>query len=147
MTISEERLVELIEGFCAAVLSLSGMVCRAFSVQDLLAGVKSKRIPRAAKLENGIEFQFHGRGCRIWDSRTWVDFDFLPDGKLDGFDAWRLYWFIEENQLEDPVPTLEEIKTGLEHLQTIGAIVEVGASGMFRIRDRGNSRPGDISMT
>ena len=41
---------------------------------------------------------------------------FLPDGKLDGFDAWRLYWFIEENQLEDPVPTLEEIKTGLEHL-------------------------------
>ena len=46
-----------------------------------------------------------------------------------------------ENQLEDPVPTLE-IKTGLEHLQTIGAIEEVGASGMFRIeieetRDQG----------
>ena len=53
----------------------------------------------------------------------------------------------EENRLEDPVPTLEEIKTGLEHLQTIGAIEEVGASGMFRIRDRGNSRPVDISMT
>ena len=57
MTISEERLVELIEGFCAAVLSLSGMVCRAFSVQDLLAGVKSKRIPRAAR-RMGLSFSF-----------------------------------------------------------------------------------------
>lgn len=40
-----------------------------------------------------IKYCFHGIGCRVDLPSGTVDWDFGHDGRLDGFDAWRLWLF------------------------------------------------------
>lgn len=38
-----------------------------------------------------MSYQLHGNGCMIEYPDYCVDFDFGPNGRTDGFDAWRLH--------------------------------------------------------
>jgi hypothetical protein len=40
-----------------------------------------------------IAYRFHGIGCCVTFGKVTVDFDFGPEGRFDGFDAWRLSLF------------------------------------------------------
>ncbi|NNC16733.1 hypothetical protein HJC22_13505 [Corallococcus exiguus] len=93
----EEWIVALIEQYLASARSFAERLCRAFGQEDLLSGRRSKVIPRKGVVSGGLEFDFHGIGCRFSEGTSRVDVDFTPEGKVSGFDAWRLHEFSAEN--------------------------------------------------
>ena len=54
-------------------------------------------IPQRGTLDTDrdITYSFHGAGCRLEFGDHMVDFDFGPDQRFDGFDAWRLHLLAE----------------------------------------------------
>ena len=52
------------------------------------------QLPQTGKLSDEIEYQFHGIGCLLIFSDYEVDFDFGPEGRIDGFDLWRLNGYL-----------------------------------------------------
>lgn len=52
--------------------------------------------------EQTIKYNFHGRGlCVTFPSRD-IDWDFGYDGRLDGFDFWRLWVFARDSSNQFP---------------------------------------------
>jgi hypothetical protein len=58
-------------------------------------------IPHAGTLPSGRTFSFHGFGCYFQCGQVVVDVDFGPDGRIDGFDAWRLSLFAKSLNVAD----------------------------------------------
>lgn len=56
---------------------------------------------------------FHGIGCRVrLDRTTYIDWDFGHEGRVDGFDLWRLRQFLEDRprlQASVPLNTLDAL--------------------------------------
>ncbi|AKV02707.1 hypothetical protein AKJ09_09370 [Labilithrix luteola] len=77
---------------------------------------------RTGELPNGARYEFHGVGCRYSSSTFVVDFDFGPDGRTDGFDAWRLALFAETQGAEFS-QSLAEIDSDLHQLMKEGAVI------------------------
>ena len=50
-------------------------------------------IPQHGELEGGVRYFKHGYGCAVSLPTGTVDFDFGAQGKINGFDAWRLAGF------------------------------------------------------
>jgi hypothetical protein len=71
-----------------------------FGQQNLLRGVAAKAIPREGCLDKDkkVKFAFHGVGCCIETDEFVLDFDFGPNDRTDGFDAWRLYHFAQSRR-------------------------------------------------
>lgn len=69
-----------------------------YSTKELLKGWKSKRIPKSGKLPSGIEFDFHGVGCFLEIEGVETNFDFGPEDRYDGFDLWRLTYFMKSRK-------------------------------------------------
>src|SRR5437870_4146303 len=65
-----------------------------YATADLLPAWHQGTIPEEGQVlgEDGVtyQFRFHGGGCRCKVDGVDVDFDFGPQGRHDGFDAWRL---------------------------------------------------------
>ncbi|MFV2101946.1 DUF6896 domain-containing protein [Micromonospora sp. LOL_024] len=63
-------------------------------LSDLLTAVRSTRVlPREGRSTTGIDYSFHGAGCRMTDEqRIKVDVD-LVDG-IEAFDDWRVHAFL-----------------------------------------------------
>lgn len=95
---------------------------RHYPYQNLLQGRRTGSIPQQGDLPEGIRFEFHGIGCLFQTASKKLDLDFGPDGRCDGFDAWRLHLFANENDLDVGKPTLAEIEEGLAQLERIGEI-------------------------
>ena len=83
-----------------------------------------RKIPRRGTLPSGREYSFHGIGCRFEKDGIVADMDFGPDGRIGGFDAWRLHIFAESRG--DKIITLEEIQSSLDALQIAGEITKCG---------------------
>lgn len=80
-------------------------------------------IPRRGTLPSGREYSFHGIGCRFVKDGVTTDMDFGPDGRIDGFDAWRLHLFARSCYANKT--SLNSIQTGLDKLLTSGAITKL----------------------
>ena len=130
-----EWIVGLVSQYLNSARSLSQRLGEAFSQEDLLSGRRNKRIPRTGVAANGLEFSFHGIGCWISDGTFSVDFDFLPDGQIGGFDAWRLHVFSEDNPSAVGSRPQHEVQTALNRLLDRGLIQTVeGSSSLYRLR-------------
>jgi hypothetical protein len=130
---NEEWIMRLISQYLESVRILSRRLCQAFNLDDLLSGRRSRQIPRTGVVANGLEFSFHGIGCRIEDGTLSVDFDFMPGGKSGGFDAWRLHLFSEENPSIVGVWSEKEVRAALERLEAQGLIQRVERSSLYRL--------------
>lgn len=86
------------------------------------------RIPRSGTLPSGRTYFFHGIGCRFRKEGQTTDMDFGPEGRIDGFDAWRLNSFAQSNGLSDC--SIERIQTALDGLLKAGAIVKSDRSDL-----------------
>jgi hypothetical protein len=75
---------------------------------------------------NGLEVYAHGYGLEIAFPDVTIDFDWGDEGEPDGFDAWRLWNFVRENQPDVPCES---------HLQMI-AWLEEAHEGRKLTRDR-----------
>jgi hypothetical protein len=130
----EEWIVKLISNYVESARLLSRRLGEAFHQTDLLEGHRSKMIPRSGTSANGLEFRFHGIGCWISDGNISVDFDFLPDGQVGGFDAWRLHVFANENPSVVGVRSQQEVQSALDLLLKLGLIQTVESSSLYRLR-------------
>ncbi|RKH45241.1 DUF6896 domain-containing protein [Corallococcus sicarius] len=131
-----EWVVDLIEQYLGCVRAFSERLCRAMGQEDLLSGRRSKEIPRVGTTSDGLEFAFHGIGCRFSDGESSVDFDFTPDGKMSGFDAWRLHEFSRDNASSGGERSPEEVKEALKRLLNRGLIEPLPGSSLYRFRTR-----------
>ncbi|WP_190810514.1 hypothetical protein [Flagellimonas sp. S3867] len=52
----------------------------------------------------------HGYGLTFSNDEFWIDFDFGENGKIKGFDAKRLWVFIEKNNVETDFLSSDEIE-------------------------------------
>ena len=74
-------------------------------------------IERSGKLDS-YSYAFHGIGCRFKFEGFTVDYDYAENGRIDGFDLWRLSRFgeqfdefrvyIESGQIDLDFKTAEE---------------------------------------
>lgn len=125
---------ELITEYLDAVHSLTQRLATTYGQTDLLEGRRNKAIPRVSETSSGLDFSFHGIGCWISDGRRSVDLDFLPSGQTDGFDAWRLHVFTEENPSFVGVRSQSSIEHALEQRMQAGLIQPVEGSRLYRRR-------------
>jgi hypothetical protein len=95
---------------------------RQYPYVDLLQALIQARIPRQGTLPGDCHFAFHGVGCRFATPSTKLDVDFGPAGRCDGFDAWRLYLFANENKLPVGRPSLSQIEDGILELERAGEV-------------------------
>ncbi|HZF50866.1 MAG TPA: hypothetical protein VE093_19535 [Polyangiaceae bacterium] len=112
----------LIDEYQAAVRRVVSTLRAGFGRDDLLRARRTGVIPKDGVI-SGIEFSFHGIGCRAIVDDVEVDFDFGLDGRADGFDAWRLWLFARQKPKKYPqFQRQEDIKAALERLARSGEI-------------------------
>ncbi|MDI1433325.1 DUF6896 domain-containing protein [Polyangium sorediatum] len=86
---------------------------------DLLRAVAARRLPREGRIEQRGEYQFHGVGCAATLDGIDIDFDFGPEGRHDGFDAWRLREFASN---WDEFLELQDENTWVEQLDEMARL-------------------------
>ena len=72
----------------------------------------------------GYKIRPHGIGMEIDVDGTVIDFDFGNDGQFNGFDAWRLYNFIESNKIKSTISSSEQMSDLFKKAVSFGQIVK-----------------------
>ena len=93
------RLLKLVQEYQSKVLEAASLFEKHKGVLPIhLMSWRQCNLPQAAFLdpENKISYSFHGIGCRDDLPEGEIDWDFGNEGRLDGFDAWRLWRFADE---------------------------------------------------
>jgi Domain of unknown function (DUF6896) len=62
---------------------------------------------------NSIHYYYHGSGCTVESDDLLIDWDYGLDGRVDGFDLWRLWRFAEESTNSFPEFRDEEVLEGV----------------------------------
>ena len=96
MSNQNEALDILINDFISMVESSTRTFEQKFGTRDIRRLWYTKVIKRCGKVTRGVKYELHGIGCRINLSTGSVDFDYGPNGEINGFDTWRLYNFARE---------------------------------------------------
>lgn len=96
MSEQSETLEILINDFIAMVESSTLVFERKFGTRDIRQLWRTKAIKRCGRVTRGVKYELHGIGCRINLSTGSVDFNYGPNGEINGFDVWRLYNFARE---------------------------------------------------
>lgn len=90
-------LIRLINFYLETVNSFSTKLLEFLKVEDL-TDWRSLNIPIRGDFSEGWSYAFHGSGCRISSPGLEVDFEFDTTCKVGGFDLWRLWSFICDNE-------------------------------------------------
>lgn len=69
------------------------MLERSFGTKSIFRLWGTKKIPRYGTIVGDVTYELHGVGCRLYLPEICIDFDYGPDGRVDGFDVWRLYMY------------------------------------------------------
>ncbi|MDQ0739358.1 hypothetical protein [Pseudomonas sp. W4I3] len=88
---SDHTLEDLINEYLKQVKTATDLLEQAFGTKNILGLWRSKKIPQCGTVVDDITYELHGIGCRVYLPKICVDFDYGPDGRIDGFDVWRLY--------------------------------------------------------
>lgn len=133
---SKKSVMILIERYLEAVATLSRRLAKDLEVEDLFLARQRSEIPRSGAFGDGGEFQFHGIGCTIDDGSICVNFDFYAEGRCDGFDAWRLHTFAEDNAVFNDA-SVDTSRSGLEQelrlLVASGDVRPIEGSHLFKL--------------
>lgn len=79
-----------------------------------------KLIPKRGSIK-GLYFNFHGKGCFFAKGEVSIDIDFGPNGRMDGFDSFRLKQFLKSNKGQ-----VKDIENELEFDRQFNALIERG---------------------
>lgn len=88
---------------------------------------------RSGQLGADAKFHKHGYGCTVRAGNLVTDFDFGPNGEVDGFDAWRLFGFAEDRGLVLPWATHRELEALLLESEKSGDVVRLPGSTLYRV--------------
>lgn len=105
----------------AALLRQSGIPMPETTMQWVTNGIS-----RRGQLEGGIDYLKHGYGCTVNLADGVIDFDFGPNGELDGFDAGRLTEFAGYDLPQYGFADAAALQLGLKAAQTAGSLLTLG---------------------
>ena len=91
-----ELLIELMKLYVETVLSFSSTLSGLLQLSDLTTW-RSKGVSIKDSFDEGWSYAFHGSGCCIFSPGLEVDFEFNSDCQVGGFDVWRLWSFVCDN--------------------------------------------------
>ena len=95
---STESLVELIQLYLKLVHEYSTELLMVLSINDLTEW-RGMEVPQKGNFNNSEwSYAFHGSGCFISSQEYDVDFEFDKHCNVGGFDVWRLWSFVEDNE-------------------------------------------------
>ena len=116
-----KELLELINKYNDAVKSLFPRVAEHLGVRLPITNTEWIGVNAEQRGETpcGIKYFIHGYGIAMNEGKIKVDFDLGDSGQINGFDAWRLESFVEENN----------IKTNLSNGKDIEAAIKLAESG------------------
>lgn len=80
-------------------------------------------VNRVRRLD-GIEFYAHGYGIELVLDGVTIDFDWGDRGEPDGFDAWRLWNFVEVNGIAVDCGSLSQVRSWLEEAAALGELTQ-----------------------
>jgi hypothetical protein len=90
---SAQTLENLITEYLGQVEKATDLLEHAFGTKNILRLWRSNKIPQRGTVVADVTYELHGIGCSVYLSEICIDFDYGPDGRVDGFDAWRLYMY------------------------------------------------------
>ncbi|MFJ3008834.1 DUF6896 domain-containing protein [Pseudomonas fluorescens] len=115
---TDKILKVLITDFLEDVESTLKLLEKKFGSRSLHQLWKDKKISQRGEVSEGISYQLHGIGCMIEFPDHCIDFDFGPNERTDGFDAWRLFNYACDHPEKYPSYTkLENIEAGLKNYE------------------------------
>ena len=103
-----------------AVALLEGSGIPKPATPDAWAGLD---IPQRGELQGGVRYFKHGYGCAVNLPSGKVDFDFGAEGKIDGFDLWRLVGFAEGRLITYGFSSEQDVKSAFQLAEQSGEIV------------------------
>lgn len=92
-----ELLIRLVKIYVSTVLLFSDKLCH-FLALNKLTDWRSSGIPNQGNFDDGWSYAFHGAGCNIASPDMEIDFEFDEDCEVGGFDVWRLWSFVCDNE-------------------------------------------------
>ncbi|PKH28886.1 hypothetical protein BI292_27595 [Pseudomonas sp. 43NM1] len=123
----------LIEDFLEKVDKATAMLEKKFGDRFILRLWGTKKIPQRGTVSGNVTYELHGVGCRVYLPEACIDFDYGPDGRIDGFDSWRLYIYANEFPERHPQYTeLEIVERDLDEYITAGKVKRMH-SGMSNL--------------
>lgn len=98
----------------------------ALNSEDLLFDFYNFKIPqRGVLISEGLEFSFHGIGCRVNGPDFSIDFDYGEGNFLDLFNPWRVYeYFVSINQIIDSIKDFDSFEKLCSELELKGQIIK-----------------------
>ena len=92
-----ELLIQLIELYVETINVYSAKLSKDLEI-DNLAEWRSAGVPIRGTFGGEWTYAFHGTGCCITSPEMDVDFEFGLDCGVGGFDVWRLWVFVCDNE-------------------------------------------------
>ncbi|WP_147271868.1 DUF6896 domain-containing protein [Corallincola holothuriorum] len=89
-----QTLLKLISLFLSRVREAEEIMKEAFDIEEPMY-FRQAGIARVGKIDS-YSYSFHGIGCYFEFGDFEVDYDYAEDGRIDGFDLWRLSRFGEQ---------------------------------------------------
>lgn len=126
--IEPHPLICLIEDFQQTAKVVAEEFYNKYNRKDLLRAWHDKTIAQKGSLNDIVQkYAFHGAGLYAKLKGKEVDFDFGPDDRIDGFDAWRLKEFADSQKKYKDKWSSKSIESGLEELMKNGTIYKPGS--------------------
>lgn len=118
----EKKVIKLIDEYLADVEVFMKLFAEKFQRRDVLRAWREKVIPQSGKINNEVEYELHGVGCRVYFFDRIVDFDFGPYQRTDGFDVWRLERYLISRKDMLAIITKDQLQEGFDNLIRTGII-------------------------
>ena len=117
------NLTDVVRLYVAEVHEVVATLRKGLGTDDLLAAFWGGRVPQEGTVA-GLLFTFHGYGCLVTypDGKT-ISFEFASRGRIGGFDAWRIWRYIDERGI-DAFGSLARVEDGMKELEREGAILK-----------------------
>lgn len=121
-------MIELIHGYTTMTMAAAAQLRRELGVADLLQAWQQRQVPQRGSLSDGSVYQFHGIGCVLERADDfYLDFEFGPGGRTDGFDAWRLWRFAKQFPTKYPdFQQRDQVEKALQALADEGVLCPSG---------------------
>jgi hypothetical protein len=93
------ELHNLITEYLRHARAVRDCLAQAAGTRNILRAVHSASFPREGRFTSygGGEYFVHGSGCRVTSAELEIDLDFGPEGRVPGFDPWKLYNFAKNH--------------------------------------------------
>lgn len=76
--------------------------------------------------DDGIKYFMHGYGIIMDSGDVVVDFDLGEKGEIDGIDPWRLWSFIDDNDIDTKIKSETELKALVKEAEEHRELIDSG---------------------